>query len=67
MPDTVQLPSWAGEKDVRRALHIVRNTRIHADYEILVDECGRDEALRRLGEKYGVSSSTVRHIVYREQ
>ena len=64
MPDTVPVPSWAGERDVQRALHIVRNVRIQSEYEQLQDEHGRDEAFKRLSDRFECSTDTVREVVY---
>ena len=64
MPDTIPVPSWAGERDVQRALHIVRNTRIQCEYGDLRDSHGREEAFQRLADRYGCSKSTVEKVVH---
>jgi len=69
--EVVTLPEDATEGDVRRvretARIVRRNVRIRRQYPGLRDEHGRDEAFRRLAEKYCCSAATVRKVVYGER
>ena len=64
MPQTLDIPEGASEQDAKRIKQVNRNLRIRAEYPKLRDEHDRQRAWKMLGERYGVSPSTVRLIVY---
>lgn len=65
-PVTVQDEDLLSEQDRRRIDQVRRNARIRHSYPDLRDEHGRDEALQILSERYSVSPSTARLIVYEQ-
>jgi len=64
MPEQIDIPDAASEKDRQRIQQVNRNLKIRASYSPLRDKYGRDEALRRLGERHGLQPRSVRAIVY---
>ena len=64
MPQTLDIPDEASEKDARRIRQVNRNLQIRGDYPSLREQHGRRKAWKILGERYNVSPSTARLIVY---
>jgi len=67
MPQTLDIPDGASEKDARRIQQVNRNLQIRDDYPALREKHGRRKAWEILGERYGVSPSTARLIVYEQR
>jgi len=67
MPITLDIPDEASEQDARRIKQVNRNLRIREEYPSLRDKHGRQRAWEILGDRYSVSSSTARLIVYRQR
>jgi hypothetical protein len=67
MPQTLDIPDEASEKDARRIRQVNRNLQIRADYPDLKGEHGRQRAWEILGERYNVSPSTARKVVYHQR
>ena len=64
MPDTLDIPEGASEKDRQRIKQVNRNLRIRAAYDDLRDEYGRDEALQILSSRHNLEPTTVKAILY---
>ena len=67
MPVTLDIPDEASEQDAKRIRQVNRNLQIRDDYPELRDQHGRQRAWEILGERYGVSPSTARLVVYRQR
>lgn len=67
MPEIIEPQEQDSKADRNRIARVNRNRRIRHAYDRLKREHGRQEAWRRLGEKHGLSPSTVRRIVYRQR
>lgn len=67
MPQTLDIPDEASEKDARRIRQVNRNLQIRGDYPALRERHGRRKAWEILGERYNVSPSTARLIVYEQR
>ena len=67
MPQTLDIPDEASEKDARRIQQVNRNLQIRGDYPALREKHGRCKAWEILGERYNVSPSTARLIVYEQR
>jgi len=67
MPDLIEPQEQDSKADRDRIARVNRNRRIRAAYDRLKREHDRREALRRLGDKHGLSPASVREIVYGRQ
>jgi len=67
MPKLLEPTDRDSPADRDRIARVNRNRRIKERYEQLKREQGRQEAWRRLADEHGLSPTTVRDIVYRQQ